>query len=44
VIANTPVEHTTAFDLTGVLILVIDSEPAVRQAMETLLGKWNCES
>jgi signal transduction histidine kinase/CheY-like chemotaxis protein len=43
VIANTAVEHTTAFDLTGVLILVIDSEPAVRQAMEALLGKWNCE-
>jgi CheY-like chemotaxis protein len=43
VIANTAVEHTTAFDLTGVLILVIDSEPAVLQAMETLLGKWNCD-
>jgi CheY-like chemotaxis protein len=43
VIANTAVEHTTAFDLTGVLILVIDSEPAVRQAMEALLGKWNGE-
>jgi signal transduction histidine kinase/CheY-like chemotaxis protein len=43
VIANTAVEHTTAFDLTGVLILVIDSESAVRQAMEALLGKWNCE-
>jgi signal transduction histidine kinase/CheY-like chemotaxis protein len=43
VIANTAVEHTTAFDLSGVLILVIDSEPAVRQAMEALLGKWNGE-
>ena len=43
VIANTAVEHTTAFDLTGVLILVIDPEPAARQAMEALLGKWNCE-
>lgn len=43
VIANTAVEHTTAFDLSGVLILVIDSEPAVLQAMETLLAKWNCE-
>jgi two-component system, sensor histidine kinase len=43
VIANTAVEHTTAFDLTGVLILVIDSEPAVRQAMEALLGKWSGE-
>ena len=43
VIANSAVEHTTAFDLTGVLILVIDSEPAVLQAMETLLGKWNCD-
>ncbi len=43
VISNTAVEHTTAFDLTGVLILVIDSEPAVRQAMEALLGKWNGE-
>ena len=43
VIANTAVEHTTAFDLTGVLILVIDSEPAVLQAMETLLAKWNCD-
>jgi signal transduction histidine kinase/CheY-like chemotaxis protein len=43
VIANIAVEHTTAFDLTGVLILVIDSEPAVRQAMEALVGKWNGE-
>jgi two-component system, sensor histidine kinase len=43
VIANPAVEHTTAFDLTGVLILVIDSEPAVLQAMETLLAKWNCD-
>jgi signal transduction histidine kinase/CheY-like chemotaxis protein len=43
VIANAAAEHTTAFDLTGVLILVIDSEPAVRQAMEALLGKWNAE-
>ena len=43
VMINNAVEHTTAFDLTGVLILVIDSEPAVRQAMEALLGKWNCE-
>jgi signal transduction histidine kinase/CheY-like chemotaxis protein len=42
-IANTAVEYTTAFDLTGVLILVIDSEPAVCQAMEALLGKWNSE-
>jgi CheY-like chemotaxis protein/two-component sensor histidine kinase len=42
-IANTPVEYTTAFDLSGVLILVIDSEPAVCQAMEALLGKWNSE-
>jgi CheY-like chemotaxis protein len=37
------VESTTPFDLTGVLILVIDSDPAVLQAMETLLAKWNCE-
>jgi signal transduction histidine kinase/CheY-like chemotaxis protein len=43
VIANSAVEHTTAFDLSGVLILVIDSEPAVLQAMETLLAKWNCD-
>ena len=43
VIANTAVEHTTAFDLTEVLILVIDSDPTVRQAMEALLGKWNGE-
>jgi signal transduction histidine kinase/CheY-like chemotaxis protein len=43
VVAGTAVEHTTAFDLTGVLILVIDSEPAALQAMETLLGKWNCD-
>jgi CheY-like chemotaxis protein/anti-sigma regulatory factor (Ser/Thr protein kinase) len=43
VIAATAVEHTTAFDLSGVLILVIDSEPAVLQAMETLLSKWNCD-
>ena len=43
VIANSAVEHTTAFDLTDVLILVIDSDPAVRQAMEALLGKWNGE-
>jgi two-component system, sensor histidine kinase len=42
-IANTAVEYTTAFDLTGVLILVIDSEPAVCQAMEALLGKWNSD-
>ena len=42
-IANTAAEHTTAFDLTGVLILVMDSEPAARHAMEALLGKWNCE-
>lgn len=43
VIANAAVEYTTAFDLTGMLILVIDSEPAVCQAMEALLGKWNCD-
>jgi CheY-like chemotaxis protein len=43
VMANTSVESTTPFDLTGVLILVIDSDPAALQAMETLLGKWNCE-
>jgi signal transduction histidine kinase/CheY-like chemotaxis protein len=43
VIANTAVEQTTAFDLSNVLILVIDSDPAVRQAMETLLAKWNAE-
>jgi two-component system, sensor histidine kinase len=42
-IANTAVEYTTAFDLTGMLILVIDSEPAVCQAMEALLGKWNSD-
>jgi two-component system, sensor histidine kinase len=42
-IANSAAEHTTAFDLTGVLILVMDSEPAARHAMEALLGKWNCE-
>jgi signal transduction histidine kinase/CheY-like chemotaxis protein len=40
---SSSVESTTAFDLTGVLILVIDSDPAVLQAMETLLRKWNCE-
>jgi signal transduction histidine kinase/CheY-like chemotaxis protein len=43
VIANPAAESTTPFDLTGVLILVIDSDPAVLQAMQTLLGKWNCE-
>src|SRR5262249_36614750 len=43
VIANASVESTTPFDLTGVLILVIDSDPVALQAMETLLGKWNCE-
>lgn len=43
VVPQAAVEHTTAFDLTGVLILVIDSEPAVCQAMEALLSKWNCE-
>jgi two-component system, sensor histidine kinase len=43
VIANPAVESTTPFDLTGVLILVIDSDPAALQAMETLLGKWNCD-
>jgi len=43
VIANPAVESTTPFDLTGVLILVIDSDPAVLQAMQTLLGKWNCD-
>jgi two-component system, sensor histidine kinase len=41
--ANTAMEHTTTFDLTDVLILVIDSDPTVRQAMEALLGKWNAE-
>jgi len=41
--ANTAVEFTSAFDLTGMLILVIDAQPAVCQAMEALLGKWNCE-
>src|SRR5262249_14066694 len=35
VIANPALESTTPFDLTGVLILVIDSDPAVLQAMET---------
>ena len=43
VIANTAVEQTTAFDLSDVLILVIDSDPSVRQAMEALLTKWNGE-
>jgi CheY-like chemotaxis protein/anti-sigma regulatory factor (Ser/Thr protein kinase) len=43
VIANPAVEATTPFDLTGVLILVIDSDPAALQAMEILLGKWNCD-
>jgi signal transduction histidine kinase/FixJ family two-component response regulator len=38
-----PAESTTPFDLTGVLILVIDSDPAALQAMETLLGKWSCD-
>jgi signal transduction histidine kinase len=32
----------TVLDLTGVLILVIDADPTVCQAMEALLGKWNC--
>jgi signal transduction histidine kinase len=41
--AHTAVEFRTAFDLKGMLILVIDAEPAVRQAMETLLSKWNCD-
>ncbi|MBV8806003.1 MAG: hybrid sensor histidine kinase/response regulator [Sinobacteraceae bacterium] len=43
VACSSPVESTTPFDLTGVLILVIDSDTAVLQAMETLLAKWNCE-
>jgi len=43
VAANPVVESSTPFDLTGVLILVIDSDPAVLQAMETLLRKWKCE-
>jgi CheY-like chemotaxis protein/anti-sigma regulatory factor (Ser/Thr protein kinase) len=43
VVANPVVESSTPFDLAGVLILVIDSDPAVRQAMETLLSKWNCD-
>ncbi len=42
-IANPAIEYTTAFDLSGVLILVIDSEPAVCQAMEALLSRWNCD-
>jgi len=42
-IVEAAAELTTAFDLTGVLILVIDSDPAVRQAMDTLLRKWNCD-
>jgi signal transduction histidine kinase/CheY-like chemotaxis protein len=32
-----------AFDLTGVLVLVIDDEAAVREGMEVLLRKWGCE-
>lgn len=40
-IVNPAIEYTTAFDLAGVLILVIDAEPAVRQAMEALLTRWN---
>jgi signal transduction histidine kinase len=43
VTAHPTTESVTPFDLTGVLILVIDSDPAVLQAMETLLHKWNCE-
>jgi signal transduction histidine kinase len=39
---NRAVEFATVFDLTGVLILVIDADPDVCQAMEALLGKWNC--
>jgi CheY-like chemotaxis protein/anti-sigma regulatory factor (Ser/Thr protein kinase) len=42
-IANPAIEYTTAFDLSGALILVIDAEPAVRQAMEALLSRWNCD-
>jgi CheY-like chemotaxis protein len=36
------IEFATVFDLTGVLILVIDADPDVCQAMQALLGKWNC--
>jgi two-component system, sensor histidine kinase len=42
-IGNNAVEHTTSFDLTGMLILVIDADTVVCQAMEALLGKWNSE-
>ncbi|HVO45699.1 MAG TPA: hybrid sensor histidine kinase/response regulator [Steroidobacteraceae bacterium] len=36
-------ERPTAFDFAGSLILVVDHEPAVCQAMEALLGKWHCD-
>ncbi|HUI60662.1 MAG TPA: hybrid sensor histidine kinase/response regulator [Steroidobacteraceae bacterium] len=42
-ITATGSELPAAFDLSGVLILVVDHEPAVCQAMEALLGKWHCD-
>jgi signal transduction histidine kinase/CheY-like chemotaxis protein len=32
-----------AFDLSGILALVIDDDLAVRQGMESLLRRWRCE-
>lgn len=37
-----PVEIHTVPDLAGALILLIDADPAVLEAMETLLGRWRC--
>ena len=34
---------SVAFDLSGVLALVIDDEIAVREGMEVLLRRWNCD-
>ncbi len=34
---------SSAFDLTGLLVLVIDDELAVREGMQALLEKWGCE-
>ncbi|HVO45697.1 MAG TPA: hybrid sensor histidine kinase/response regulator [Steroidobacteraceae bacterium] len=35
--------EATAFDLSQALVLVVDDEPAVQEAMAALLRRWECE-
>lgn len=36
-------EQATAFDLSGLSVLVIEEDPAARASLERLLGRWGCQ-